>query len=301
MKIDKITIGGTIPVAQYANLMPEISMSDVSMQEAEKGLDYIKSMFARFSEKGALNEKPVVKVMATKKSFNEGLDIGFDPIAHVYEYDGKPLTAVTRYIDQFYKKFDSDRMSEVSAKAWGVEQKDVANLWEENARLSSDFGKVVHGAIEFYHKYKSLGNAISEKKGLEANYALPKHPVLRSIIEGYIAIDKSKGVIIPEALLTSIELGIGGHADMIEILNEKKKTCRIGDIKVNINSEEEKKDSKPLAPFDKLPANKLTKYQLQMSVYANLMEMSGWKVEGLDVYVYEDGWKHYKLDVLKVL
>ena len=104
-----------------------------------------------------------------------------------------------------------------------------------------------------------------------------------------------------QTLRASQDTGVCGQADLIVVLDEKKKICRVQDYKININSEEISSNLKPLAPFDKLPANKITKYQLQLSVYANLLEKSGWKVEGLDVFVYEDKWKHFELSVLKVL
>ena len=85
------------------------------------------------------------------------------------------------------------------------------------------------------------------------------------------------------------------------LLDKKKKICRIQDYKINVNSEEIKSSDAPLGEFSKLPANKLTKYQLQMSFYANMLEKSGWKVEGLDVFVYEDNWIHHELEVLKVI
>ena len=304
MKIDKITIGATIPVAQYANIMPEITMSDIDLNESEFGLNYIKQMFARFSEKGSLNDKEVkelIKQSIVKKSFNENIDINFEPVLHSYTYKGKTMKAVTEYIKKFYKQFDSEKISEASAKAWKVDKELLKELWEENGKLASLFGTLVHKGIENHYKFKDIGNSISNHKELEDNYAIPKHPILKSIIEGFINIDKAKSNVKSEVLLTDIENDLCGQTDILEIIDETKKICRIGDIKVNINSEEETKDYKPLPPFDKLPSNKLTKYQLQMSVYANMLQKSGWTVTGLDVYVYEDTWKYYKLDVLKVI
>jgi hypothetical protein len=49
-----------------------------------------------------------------------------------------------------------------------------------------------------------------------------------------------------------------------------------------------------------LPPNKLSKYQLQLSVYARMLQLSGWEVEGLDAYVYEGEWKHYPMEIIKL-
>ena len=80
-----------------------------------------------------------------------------------------------------------------------------------------------------------------------------------------------------------------------------KKICRIGDYKINVEATVVSSKDKALAPFNTLPANKITKYQIQMSIYANILQRSGWTVQGLDVYILEDGWQYYPLEVLKVI
>lgn len=302
MKLDKVGFKAVIPTGQYANIQPEIEFSDCTAGEAtEVGMAYIKDLFARFSEKGALAEKSQVLEKMLKKSFNEDIEVNFEPIYHTYAHGVNPLVSATTYIHKFYKEFDAETISAVSAKSWGVEQQAVKDLWESNGDLTAAFGTVVHNALEHYDKFKSVGGDISKKKELEDNYAMPKHPILKAIIEGFISMNKTEGTVVPEALITDIAGGFCGHADRILILDEKKKICRIQDYKVNINSEEITKGMKALAPFNKLPANKITKYQLQMSFYANMLQKSGWTVEGLDVFIYEDAWKHYELPVLKVI
>lgn len=308
MKISSLKIGAVIPVAQYANISPEIEIqfdNTDSVTSFERGRDkaigYISELFSKYSEKGGLVPKEILKATGTKKSFNEDLEVAFEPIQHTYLFENAYLTSATEYIKRFYKPFDAETLSGVLESKWLVKAQVIKDIWDGNGDLTSSFGNVVHKAIEFYHNYREAGNTIATAKGETQNYVIPKHPILKSIIEGFIALDKRKGKIVSEVLVTDVKKGICGHADAIEILNEKKKICRIGDIKVNIGSEEIDKNNKVLAPFDKLPANKLSKYQLQMSIYANMLEASGWTVEGLDVYVYEYGWKHYELPVLQVI
>ena len=76
------------------------------------------------------------------------------------------------------------------------------------------------------------------------------------------------------------------------------KNCRIQDYKINVDIEKESDNLKAKKPFNEYPANKLTKYQIQMSFYANILQKSGLNVEGLDAYIYENEWNHYELDVL---
>lgn len=236
-----------------------------------------------------------------KKSFNEDVVVSFDKYTHSYYYNNKKLENATTFIKKFYKEFDSENISLASAKAWGVDQDELQDLWKSNAVLAGEFGTAIHKALEHYDKFMSLGKTVQDKKKLPHNYALPKHPTLRSIIEGFIAIDKRGGEIVPEAMITCREKGYCGTADRILILDKENKICRIQDYKVNVNSEEIDSSLRPLSPFETLPANKITKYQLQMSFYANMLQEVGWTVEGLDVFVYEDGWKDYQLEVLKVI
>lgn len=240
--------------------------------------------------------------IVTKTSFNEGLPVEFDPVKHLYSYQGKILNGATGIIKKFYKPFENDIIAAMSAKAWGVETNEVKAIWDGNKNITADFGTVIHKTLEHYNNFRKVGEIIQKKKELEENYAIPKMPFLKEIVAGFLEVNKTSGEeILSEVLLTNVAEGFAGTADLLLIVNKEKKICRVQDYKINVDSEEINKYNKVLAPFDHLPANKLSKYQLQLSVYSNLLEKSGWTVEGLDVFVYEDCWKHYPLEVLKVI
>lgn len=304
MKIDNLKFGAVIPTQTYGNLQPSIEMSDVSIEEGIKvGVGFISDLFEKYSEKGGLVPKEIIKVVATKKSFNEeGVEIEFEPVGHNYTHNGKPLVSATEYIKRFYKPFDANTISSVLESKWGIPQQTIRDLWESNGELTSAFGNVVHRALELYDKFKDYGEIISSQQKEKSNYCLPKHPILRSIVEGFLEINKGEiGKVMTEVLLSDIKNGICGTADRIVIIDEAKKICRVKDFKVNIESDKVDKSYKVLAPFNELPSQKLSKYQLQLSVYANMLEHSGWTVQGVDVYIYESEWRHYELPVLKIL
>lgn len=192
-------------------------------------------------------------------------------------------------------------ISSNSAKSWDESEQDIRDLWESNREASALFGTAIHNSLEHYEKYRELGERISKKRGVKDNYALPKHPLLKSIILEFIKINKVSGEVLTEKLVTSKKNKIAGRIDRLVILDWDKKICRIGDYKINVDAELLSFKDKPRPPFGKLPMNKITKYQIQMSIYANMLQQSGWKVEGLDVYVYENEWKYYPLEVLQVL
>jgi len=244
-----------------------------------------------------LNKNPVL----LKKSFNEIYTVGFEPIEHTYSFDDKPLTGVTNYVSDLYSKFDLALVAKSCSKHWDLDPQIIVDMWDSNKKISSQFGTAIHNAIEHYEIWREKGEYISGVRGVEENYALPKHPILKQIILDFIEVNPIKGEVVTEALITWIDGGMCGQADRIVILDKEKKICRVGDYKINIEAEKKDKNLKALAPYDTLPSNKLSKYQLQMSLYANMLQKSGWIVEGLDVYVLENGWKYYALPVLNVL
>lgn len=248
------------------------------------------------------NKKETNIVSENKTSFNEpGVIVNFEPVAHTYTHNGNKLDSVTFYIKKFIKKFDTYSVAMNCEKSWGILAQDIVDIWDSNTEVTSLFGSAIHKSIEHYEINRAIGDKISEIRGSNENYCLPKHPILRKILLDFISINKVVGMVKTEVLITDIELGICGQADRVVIIDEDKKICRIGDYKINVDSEIVKSDNKLLPPFDELPANKISKYQLQMSVYANMLQKSGWTVDGLDVYVLEDEWKHYELEVLKVI
>lgn len=231
------------------------------------------------------------------KSFNEDISLKFDPLAHKYTYQGKELLSATRYIKKWIKEFDKDRISGVYANSLGVTQREVLDMWESGGGIASMFGTVIHNALEHYEKFKSLGKIIQDKNDLEFNKALPNHPILRNIVESFYRQKLQVGKVETEVLLTNVERGICGFADRLLITGEKK--CRVQDYKINMDCETETKD-KYLGQMATLPKNKLSKYQMQLSLYARLLELSGWTVEGLDVYVFDGEWKHYPMNTIKL-
>lgn len=240
---------------------------------------------------------PVVK----EKSFNESIELDYDKIGHIYTYNGKQLQSVTEYLKKFYSKFELEIIAKTCGKKWGVEPQAIIDLWDSNKESASYFGSAIHACLEHYEKYEHLGEVISKVREENENYAFPKHPLLKRIIQEFININPIKGQVMTEVLITDVKNGLGGRADRIVILDKEKKVCRIGDYKINVESDKIDKNLKPLEPFNTLPATKITKYQIQLSIYANMLQKAGWTVTGLDIYIYEDGWKYYDLPVIQVL
>lgn len=296
-QLQSYTVKATIPTGNYANIQPEITVTAESMEEAKAVvMPHIQSMYREYSDI-ALKSKGITEIL---KSFNEDVEVEFDRIAHTYSYQGKRLVSASTFTAEHTKKFDKLGVSKVCEGAWAVPQADILELWESNGNAASGFGTAIHAVLEHYFKWKACGAHIMANSKKEVNAALPNHPFLKQLILD-LELIMPEGERLQELFISNVEKGFCGLSDSLLILDNEKKICRIEDYKIAYDAEVEDSKSKMLAPFEKLPPNKLSKYQVQLSVYANLLQLSGWTVEGLDVYVYDGAWKKYPLDVLQVI
>lgn len=300
MKIKSYKISAVIPVGNYANIQPAIEIEDATIEEANGlAMGHIKDMFARHSDV-PIKDSDIVKSISKTiklKSFTEGgVEVDYDDIKHAYSHKGTPLVGATAFISKFTGKFDAPMVAKNCEKSWGVGANEILDMWESNKNVAMDFGTLVHKALEHYHNNKALGAKIMESRGTDENPALPKHPILRDIILGFDAITaEDAGVVISEILATDVKNGRCGQIDRLVVVDADKKICRVQDYKINVSSEEVSSKNKLLKPYDTLPATKLSKYQLQLNFYAQMLEASGWTVQGIDVFVYEDEWKKFEL------
>lgn len=299
MEIKSYKVSSVIPVAQYANIQPSIELEGGTIEEMQgEAMSHIKKMFDMYGEK-ALNVSEEVTATAKLFSFNEeGIAVDFDPIAHVYTYEGKPLESATKFIKPFTKEFNGAMISKNCEKSWGVPAIDIEKMWGSNAKLATDFGNVIHETLEHWLKFKYNGITIMGNADKDINPALPKHPFLKSIIEDFEQLC-GEGDYVAEAFVTDIKAGTCGQIDRLQILDKAKKVCRIIDYKVNVGAEDITSGAKLSGPFKDLPSNKLSKYRIQLNYYRKILEASGWEVEDMNVYVFEDTWKIFSTETLE--
>ena len=230
--------------------------------------------------------------------------IWFDEESHTYtdKETGETLISATTFIKKYKEDFDSEKVAnQCSTKyGWGVSPKDILKLWNENGTVTSMLGDAVHQALEFWERFRKMGQIIMDSSGRKLNPALPKHPVIRDIILGFIEQDPYKDedwTVYPEAFVS-----YGKYCGLIDrpLINREHKKARVGDYKINVEADKLGKQ-KYLGPFKDMPTNKLSGYELQMSFYAAIIATKDIEVEGLDAYVYTDKWRHYPMEVNKTL
>lgn len=301
MKIKTYKIGAVIPTVQYGNLQPVIEIEGEDLKEMQEvGLNHIKELHSRFSDTQLKETSKSIQESIKMKSWNEDIELEFNEETHEYKHNNKTLQSGSVYASSFYPKFDAKGIAKNCEKSWGVGSSDIISMWNSNGTVSSDFGTVIHKALEHYDNHKKNAVTIAKNKDDQEDRALPKHPILRQIIKSFVELDQPKGDVETEVLVTDVNDLKCGIIDRLLILDKAKKVCRVQDYKINVGAEEESSNLKAKAPYDELPKNKLTKYQIQLSFYAEILKNSGWTVEGLDVFVLEDEWKHYPLEILEI-
>lgn len=226
-------------------------------------------------------------------SFNEKAVIIFDDIEHTYHYNNERLGSATGIIKDYEPNFDSEKISRSSANKWNEDQDEILAMWDSNGESAAGFGTAVHAVIEHYFTYKQLGARIQVASGKEHNAAMPNHPFLRQLIYDLEKI-RLDGDTRQEVCISWIKQKMCGLVDDLLILDVKKKTCRIRDYKITADILVNKTPLK--APFNYLGSNKLAKNFLQLSIYSYMMQMSGWKVEGIDIFNWNGGWTKYSLE-----
>lgn len=227
-------------------------------------------------------------------SFNEKkVQVLFDEVPHTYIYNNAVLTSATGIVEKYGDTFDLERVSFMSSQKWNESQDDILALWDSNGQAAAGFGTAIHKVIEHYFTYKTIGARIQKVSGKKHNAAIPNHPFLQKLLYELEAI-RQDGNTRQEVFISSVKNGICGLVDDLLILDPKKKICRIRDYKITADILVDK--SKLAAPFSYLGANKLSKNFLQLCIYACMLQLSGWKIDGIDIFNWNGEWKKYTMD-----
>lgn len=175
----------------------------------------------------------------------------------------------------------------------------------------------VDQARKEYNRWKHTGAKITEaSKKHDRNYAAPGHKTLRramktdveelddlfiDILDSFMKLNEQLGFTnrsVQEPLVTNVELGMGGFIDRLYIVDEEKKICRVQDYKINHSATKKESKNKLLEEFSDMEHTKISGYTLQLNYYAFCLWKAGWEIEGLDVFVLDDVWEHYELQLL---
>lgn len=284
----KYRLHATIGLPEYSNLQPEIELEGENIDELHAtAMAHISEVWAKYGKsplKGATGQIEGNQETLDELTTFTGEQIKYNVKTHEYfDLNGVKLMSGSAYASIGEKPFDKAMLLPKTAKSWGVEEKDLGDIWDINGRISNEYGSAVHSALELFLKYHGIGAKIQEKKEMGHNYAMTKIAHLNSVIDQFWTLygselEHSMG----EVLVSDVANRMAGRIDLLHILDKDKKVCRIGDYKTNHD----------------LDDKKIAKYQKQLSFYGNILKNKGWTVEGVDLYHYSDHWDKVVLELL---
>lgn len=223
-------------------------------------------------------------------------DVYLEPVSHRYFHrgTGKELISWSRFIENFFPKFDKQAISRACAgrgKYVGMSQDEVLNAWAGKAKTAADHGTRIHDALEYF------GKNFKMKAGAE-----DLQPLVLSVFADYKGYNK----IFSEVVLY-LDEGIAGTCDDLFIVSSKKDSpFDLEDFKTNLDKgiefapADNVKEKWCLYPIDHLPNCSYTKYVLQLSMYAYMAErITGRKCRKLTLRFIppEDKLQHIKIPV----
>lgn len=191
----------------------------------------------------------------------------FDSEKHIYTVDGVEYPSVSGLIKDFHMPFDRHGKSLSVAMRRGITQEQVLAEWDLKRDNACEFGTRVH---DFGENYVIDGFEHEEK---EDNLSGHHKAVLKFWQE------------LPDFIIPiSLELRMyhplfkyAGTTDIV-LLDTRDNTLIIADYKTNEDLYKNFKKERMINGFEHLLSNNYNKYQLQLSFYQILLELTGYKV-----------------------
>lgn len=319
MRVTQVKVSAVVPTAQYSNLQPEITVEvDNGDVEAAKNeaLRHIEAMSAQYAEAGkalpqlhATGQQAAATKLIELHSELTGGHAFFDEAAHVYTNQfGQKYLSGSAFASKFSPEFNADFILPKMEAKYGVPAADIKAMWACNAEASQHVGTAIHAALELYGKYKEIGLKLDAGKDTtDKKWShVHKNTILRNAVVTFYE-GRQDETAMYEAFVVDEDSLLCGAIDRLLITGEK--CCRVQDFKTNFNGPDAKGVPKLeqvgspkmlSAPFSDMPNTKLNEYWLQLSFYAHILQLSGWTVEGLDIFCYDGGWTTYTHEVVDI-
>lgn len=242
-----------------------------------------------------------------------GETIEFNVVNGHRELDG--YLSGSKFPEQFYQPFDREGILAGMAEKYGVDADAIAAMWKLNNEASTGYGTAIHAALENYDRNFELGDKLKEVKEYKTkptyygpNKALSKNPFIKKLVEDFHEKFGGDYERLSEVFIWDQGLKLCGSIDRLKIIDRKKKIVRIQDFKTD-GDIHEKRYQLSDSPFKKKMGNELLDFHwLQLSFYAFILELKGWKVEGLDIYWLdpeklckgENAWEEFSSETIDI-
>lgn len=230
------------------------------------------------------------------KKSSDGI-VSFYEKKHVYKHKTLGvLTSVTTLVKNCFPKFDAKTISKYAAikqtreRGYKVTPSMLRKEWKESGLIASSKGSLVHAEIEQFIKDRDYSL-------LEVFHPLSEYGC--HWVAHYLD-TRNKIEPVPEELLYNEDYLIAGQADLVVYYEDN--TVDIIDWKTNrLINKKSKYGKKGLTEATKdLQDCNYVHYNLQLSIYAYLLELEGFKVGRLLIpHLTDDGVVLYELDYLR--
>jgi len=232
---------------------------------------------------------------------NKKQGIKFYHKSHKYKYGKDELTSVTRFISKFFPEFEAKELAKKLASfPWAKKQGKTMRTFLKEWKETAEVGTKIHEYMENYCK-----NTMQECD-FEEILANKEYKVQRGIewLDKFLE-SKKKYILLPEALVYDIPNKLAGTVDLIVVEENEdpvdKPYITLIDWKSNTNFTKNYDNQNGKEPISHLPNTKLSKYTLQLSMYAYMLEQQGeaYVKELLLVELGDEKVKVHKVDYLK--
>jgi ATP-dependent exoDNAse (exonuclease V) beta subunit len=207
----------------------------------------------------------------TAKNKN-GISITFTEDDHKYEscINGKSIiyTSVTSFVSKFFKPFDVEKMSRITAYKTNKTQDEVKKAWELNRNNAANFGTMIHESCEDILLENKARHKIKD-------FEKTKQPVFKNAVAMAKKIKKSVDIVDVEHLTFDPDLEIAGTVDLLA-KHKTKNNFFILDWKTNKDLDlNNKYRCYGLGLARSIPDTPYGHYCLQLNLYQYLLNLEG--------------------------
>ena len=194
------------------------------------------------------------------KKFEE---LRFKEETHSYNVGEQKLKSVSYFIKDFCEEFDTNKIAAMVAKKRGITIEEVIQEWEDIKNSSCDLGTNTH----LFGEHFVLTGEGEPSNGYE-----------EAVLKFWLELPEHLIPVTLELQMYCKSMGIAGTADII-LYNKNTGKFIIADYKTNKDLFKNFKGKKLKAPFDFLLDSPFGKYNIQLSMYQLLFELTGYEIE----------------------
>ena len=194
------------------------------------------------------------------KKFEE---LKFQEDVHEYNVENKSLKSVSYFIKDFTDEFNAINAAIGVAKKTKRTVGEVLQEWEDMKNSACDLGTATH---------------LFGERFIETGEANPSNGHEEAVIKFWTDLPDHIVPVTLEIKMYCMKMGIAGTADII-LYNTTTGKFIIADYKTNKDLFKNFRGKKLKAPFDDLLDCPFGKYNIQLSMYQILFELTGYEVE----------------------